>query len=35
MLKTWQKGELKELLFLQSADEMSDRIKTTLTINSK
>lgn len=35
MLKTWQKGELKELLFLESADEMSDRIKTTITIGSK
>jgi len=35
MLKTWQQGQLKELLFLQSADEMSDRIKTTLTIGSK
>jgi penicillin amidase len=32
MLKTWQQGQLKELLFLQSADEMSDRIKTTLTV---
>ncbi|NHA04534.1 penicillin acylase family protein [Mucilaginibacter sp. HC2] len=35
MLKIWQKGELKELLFLQAPDEMSDRVKTTLTINSK
>ncbi|WP_419701384.1 penicillin acylase family protein [Mucilaginibacter sp. NFX135] len=35
MLKTWQKGQLKELLFLQSPDEMSNRIKTTLTIGSK
>jgi penicillin amidase len=35
MLKTWQEGKLKELLFLQSANENSDRIKTILTINSK
>ncbi|MEN0056200.1 MAG: penicillin acylase family protein [Mucilaginibacter sp.] len=32
MLKTWQQGQLKELLFLQSPEEMSDRIKTTLTV---
>jgi penicillin amidase len=35
MLKTWQQGKLKELLFLQSADEMPDRIKSTLNIGSK
>lgn len=35
MLKTWQQGQLKELLFLQSGDEMSDRIKSILTIGSK
>jgi penicillin amidase len=35
MLKTWQQGQLKELLFLQSTDEMSDRIKSTLNIGSK
>lgn len=35
MLKTWQQGKLKELLFMQSADEMPDRIKSTLNIGSK
>jgi penicillin amidase len=35
MLKTWQNGQLKELLFMQSADEKSNRIKTTLTISNK
>jgi hypothetical protein len=33
MLKTWQEGKLKELLFLQSATEKSTRIKTN--INTK
>jgi penicillin amidase len=33
MLKTWQDGKLKELLFLQSATENSTRIKRTLTLN--
>ena len=35
MLKTWQNGQLKELLFMQSPDEKSNRIKTTLTISNK
>jgi penicillin amidase len=33
MLKTWQDGKLKELLFLQSATEQSTRIKRTLTLS--
>jgi penicillin amidase len=33
MLKTWQAGQLKELLFLQSATENSTRIKRTLTLS--
>jgi len=33
MLKTWQDGKLKELLFLQSATEKSTRIKRTLTLS--
>jgi penicillin amidase len=35
MFTTWRDGKLNELLFLQSADEKSDRIKSTLTLNSK
>jgi penicillin amidase len=35
MLKTWQNGELKELLFMQSPAEKSSRIKTTLTISNQ
>ncbi|HEY9195298.1 MAG TPA: penicillin acylase family protein, partial [Mucilaginibacter sp.] len=35
MLKTWQNGQLKELLFLQSPEEVSNRIKSTLTISNK
>jgi penicillin amidase len=35
MLKTWQAGELKPLLFLQSVTEKSPRIKSTLTLSSK
>ncbi len=35
MLKTWQQGQLKELLFMQSPDEKSARIKVTLTISNK
>jgi penicillin amidase len=35
MLKTWQNGELKELLFMQSPTEKSNRIKTTLTISNQ
>jgi penicillin amidase len=33
MLKTWQNGKLKELLFLQSPTQKSTRIKTTLTLS--
>ncbi len=33
MFKTWKDGQLNELLFLQSAKEPSDRIKTTLSLN--
>jgi len=33
MLKTWQSGKLKELLFLLSANENSNRIKRTLTLS--
>jgi len=32
MFKTWKDGKLNELLFLQSPDEKSIRIKTTLTL---
>ena len=32
MLKTWQDGRLNELLFLKSAEEKSDRVKTTLVL---
>lgn len=35
MLKTWQNGELKPLLFLQSATEPSKRIVSTVTFSSK
>jgi len=33
MFNTWQDGKLNELLFLQSADQKSDRIKSILTLN--
>jgi len=33
MFTTWRDGQLNELLFLQSSDEKSDRIKSTLTLN--
>lgn len=33
MFKTWKDGQLNELLFLNSASELSPRIKTTLVIN--
>jgi penicillin amidase len=35
MFNTWKDGQLNELLFLQSPTEKSDRIKSTLTLNSK
>ncbi|QKJ29638.1 penicillin acylase family protein [Mucilaginibacter mali] len=35
MLKTWQNGELKPLLFLQSPTESSTRIQSTITLSSK
>jgi len=35
MFNTWNDGKLNELLFLNSADEKSDRIKTTLTLSGK
>jgi penicillin amidase len=35
MLKTWQSGQLKPLLFLQSVTEQSTRIKSTLTLSNK
>jgi len=35
MFTTWRDGKLNELLFLQSPDEKSDRIKSTLTLNGK
>ena len=35
MFKTWKDGQLNELLFLQSATENSDHIKSTLTLSSK
>jgi len=35
MFKTWKEGRLNELLFLNSADEKSGRIKTTLTLTGK
>ena len=33
MFTSWRYGKLNELLFLQSADEKPDRIKSTLTLN--
>jgi penicillin amidase len=33
MFQTWKDGKLNELLFLKSADEGSDRIKSTLTLS--
>lgn len=35
MLKTWQDGKLNELLFLKSADEKSEKVKSTLTLSGK
>jgi penicillin amidase len=35
MFQTWEDGKLNELLFLKSADESSDRIKSTLTLSGK
>jgi len=35
MFQTWKDGKLNELLFLKSADESSDRIKSTLTLSGK
>ena len=35
MFETWKNGQLNELLFLRSADEKSDRVKSTLILNSK
>jgi penicillin amidase len=35
MLKTWQAGQLKPLLFLQSVNEASPRISSTLTLSGK
>ncbi|MCJ8209281.1 penicillin acylase family protein [Mucilaginibacter sp. RS28] len=35
MFNTWRKGQLNELLFLQSANESSSRIKSTLTLKTK
>ncbi len=35
MFETWKNGKLNELLFLQSPDEKSNRIKSTLTLSSK
>ncbi|MGZ3778358.1 MAG: penicillin acylase family protein [Mucilaginibacter sp.] len=35
MFGTWKDGKLNELLFLQSPDEKSDRVKSTITISSK
>ena len=35
MFKTWKDGKLNELLFLQSATEKSDRIKTTMSMSSQ
>jgi penicillin amidase len=34
MLKTWEAGQLKPLLFLQSPDEASKRIQSTLTLTN-
>ena len=35
MFKTWNEGQLKELLFMQSANEQSPRIKSTYTLTGK
>lgn len=35
MFSTWKDGKLNELLFLKSADEKSDKIKSTLTLSGK
>jgi penicillin amidase len=35
MLKTWQAGKLNELLFMQSANDQSKKIKSTLTLTAK
>jgi len=35
LLETWRKGELHELLFLQSAEEKSPRIKSIVTMGGK
>ncbi|MGZ3812474.1 MAG: penicillin acylase family protein, partial [Mucilaginibacter sp.] len=35
MFKTWKDGQLNELLFLQSATENSNRIRSTLTLSGK
>jgi penicillin amidase len=35
MFKAWKDGQLNELLFLQSPNEKSDRIKSTLTLSRK
>ncbi|MBV8391206.1 MAG: penicillin acylase family protein [Mucilaginibacter sp.] len=35
MFSTWRDGKLNELLFLQSPDEKSDRVKSTLTLSGK
>ena len=35
MFNTWNDGKLNELLFLNSADERSDRVKTTVTLRGK
>ncbi|HEX8021835.1 penicillin acylase family protein, partial [Mucilaginibacter sp.] len=35
MFKTWNEGQLKELLFMQSANEPSPRIKSTYTLTGK
>ncbi|OKS87666.1 penicillin acylase family protein [Mucilaginibacter polytrichastri] len=35
MLKTWQNGKLNPLLFMQSANDQSNKIKSTLTLTAK
>jgi penicillin G amidase len=35
MLKTWQDGKLNELLFMQSPNDQSTKIKSTLTLSAK
>jgi penicillin G amidase len=35
MFSTWRDGKLNELLFLRSVSENSNRIQSTLTLNSK